>query len=150
MRLVVTRKEFGPDYTIGELSIDGGFHCFTLEDKVREIENCPVDRWKIPGQTAIPIGTYDLTINFSQRFKRLMPLLVGVPGFDGVRIHSGNTDKDTEGCILVGWERVGSDFIGKSRDAFDALFPLLSDAVEKEHVYVSIVNDPPPSITVAA
>lgn len=99
--------------TIGELSIDGKFECYTLEDKEREI--------KIKGETAIPKGTYLVGITLSNRFKRLLPILVNVPNFEGVRIHSGNSNHDTEGCILVGTTR-STDFIGNSRVAFDKLF----------------------------
>ena len=99
--------------TIGELSIDGKFECYTLEDKEREI--------KIKSETAIPKGTYLVGITLSNRFKRLLPILVNVPNFEGVRIHSGNSNHDTEGCILVGTTR-STDFIGNSRVAFDKLF----------------------------
>ena len=152
MRLVVKRKEFGNDYTVGELFLDDTWQAYTLEDKVREIDNCPVVKWKIPGQTAIPVGTYDLVVDYSIRFKRLMPHVLNVPGFTGVRIHPGNTDHDTEGCILVGWSHTaGTDFIGQSRDAFDALFGKIQDAYNaKEPIFLSVVNDPPPSCEVTA
>lgn len=75
--------------TIGELLIDGVFECFTLEDKERDV--------KIKSETAIPKGTYKVIINQSNRFKRLLPLLLNVPNFEGVRIHSGNTNHNTEG-----------------------------------------------------
>jgi hypothetical protein len=99
--------------TIGELSIDGIFECFTLEDKEREV--------KIKSETAIPKGTYKVIINQSNRFKRLLPLLINVPNFEGVRIHSGNSNHDTEGCILVGQSR-NKNYIGQSRKAFEKLF----------------------------
>jgi hypothetical protein len=99
--------------TVGELLIDGLFECYTLEDTERII--------KIKGETAIPKGTYKVIINESNRFKRLLPLLINVPGFEGVRIHSGNSNHDTEGCILVGQSR-NKNYIGQSRKAFDKLF----------------------------
>ena len=99
--------------TIGELCIDGVFECFTLEDKERDI--------KIKSETAIPKGTYKVIINQSNRFKRLLPLLLNVPNFEGVRIHSGNSNHDTEGCILVGQTR-NKNYIGQSRKAFEKLF----------------------------
>jgi len=98
---------------IGELLINGVFECFTLEDVERKV--------KIKGETAIPKGTYKIIINESNRFKRLLPLLLDVPGFEGVRIHSGNSNHDTEGCILVGQTR-NKNYIGQSRKAFDKLF----------------------------
>lgn len=99
--------------TIGELLIDGIWECFTLEDVERDV--------KIKGETAIPKGKYNVIINQSNRFKRLLPLLLNVPNFEGVRIHAGNTNHDTEGCILVGKTR-SNNFIGQSRKAFDYLF----------------------------
>jgi len=99
--------------TIGELLVDGIWECFTLEDTERAI--------KIKGETAIPKGTYRIIINESNRFKRLLPLLIDVPNFEGVRIHSGNSNHDTEGCILVGQTR-NKNYIGQSRKAFDKLF----------------------------
>jgi len=75
---------------------------WTMEDTVREVEGVAVEKWKIKGETAIPAGTYDLILTFSPRFQKMLPLLVDVPGYSGVRIHAGNGPKDTEGCILIG------------------------------------------------
>ena len=105
--------------TIGELYIDGVFECYTLEDKEREI--------KIKSETAIPKGKYKVIINKSNRFKKLLPLLLNVPNFEGVRIHPGNTNHDTEGCILTGTTK-GKDFIGNSRIAFSRLFRKMQEA----------------------
>jgi len=113
MKLLLKRLHRTENSTIGELSIDGKFECYTLEDKERDV--------KIKGETAIAKGTYNVTITQSNRFKRLLPLLANVPNFEGVRIHAGNTNHDTEGCILVGTTR-SKDFIGNSRVAFDKLF----------------------------
>lgn len=119
MELTLTREPSTAHSTPGKLLVDGVFECFTLEDVVRPK--------KIPGETAIPAGTYKVIIDMSNRFKRLLPLVVDVPGFAGVRIHPGNTDKDTEGCILVGTSR-SKDFVGNSRAAFDVLFKKMQAA----------------------
>jgi hypothetical protein len=105
--------------TIGELLVNGIWECFTLEDTERKI--------KIKGETAIPKGTYRVIINESNRFKRLLPLLIDVPNFEGVRIHSGNSNHDTEGCILVGQTR-NKNYIGQSRKAFEKLFKKMQAA----------------------
>jgi len=114
--------------TIGELLVDGVFECYTLEDTERKV--------KIKGETAIKEGRYKVIINKSNRFKRLLPLLLNVPEFEGVRIHSGNTNHDTEGCILVGQTK-SKNFIGKSRKAFDALFKKMQLAKEITLVIIS-------------
>jgi hypothetical protein len=113
MKITVKRLHRTEHSTIGELSIDGKFECYTLEDKERDV--------KIKSETAIPKGEYKVIINQSNRFKRLLPLLLNVPNFEGVRVHSGNSNHDTEGCILVGTTRT-LDYIGNSRLAFQKLF----------------------------
>jgi hypothetical protein len=120
MILNVKRFEFGTNYTIGRLYVDGVYECYTLEDKVREAGV------KVPNETAIPVGTYKVIIDHSVHFGKDLPHILNVMGFDGVRIHSGNTDKDTEGCILLGDTWPGGDFIGNSRQAFDKFFAKLT------------------------
>ena len=120
MKLTVKRHPSSKESTIGELYVDGQFQCYTLEDITREGK-------KVAGTTAIPKGTYKVLITMSPKYKKLLPLIVDVPGFDGVRIHSGNVSKDTEGCILVGTS-MGVDVINNSRVAFEALFEKLKTA----------------------
>lgn len=119
MQITVKRLYKTDISTIGELLVDGIFECYTLEDAERDV--------KIKGETAIPKGTYNVIINESTRFKRLLPLLLNVPNFEGVRIHSGNSNHDTEGCILVGQSR-NKNYIGQSRKAFDKLFKKMQAA----------------------
>ena len=121
MLIEVKRFEFKDTYTVGKMYIDNIYECYTLEDVVRKGA-------KVNGQTAIPTGTYNLIINHSNRFNRDLPLLENVPNFTGVRIHSGNTSANTEGCILVGTTWSGKDFIGNSRVAFNKLFEKLKKA----------------------
>ena len=130
MKIEIIRKEFTEHCTIGDLLIDGEFFCFTLEDVVRE-------GVKIPGETAIPYGTYQVITNHSNRFKRVMPLIINVQNFEGVRIHSGNTDKQTEGCILVGYKKV-ENYISQSKKAFDDFFPKLQAGLENGRVELII------------
>jgi hypothetical protein len=113
MKLYLKRIHKTEHSTIGELYIDGKFQCYTLEDVEREV--------KIKNETAIPKGTYKIVITYSNRFKKQLPLLLNVPNFEGIRIHSGNTNHNTEGCILIG-QTSSNDFIGSSRNAFNELY----------------------------
>jgi hypothetical protein len=131
MKLTLERIKLGEEYTIGKLAVDGKFVCYTLEDKVREEIGVPVEQWKVMSKTAIPKGTYQINITMSNRFKTKLPLLLSVPGFTGVRIHTGNSSKDTEGCILVGagWDG-SSGWISSSAVAFAQLLPLLESTTD--------------------
>jgi len=134
MRLKLNRIQFTEKSTIGELWVDDDpdRFCFTLEDRVRPAGV------KVAGSTAIPAGEYEVIINWSKRFQRPMPLLLDVPNFEGIRIHSGNTEADTEGCILVGFNRA-PDFVGNSKMAFDVLFARISEAISrKEEIKIGI------------
>ena len=101
MILEVKRKQFLEKETIGEMWVNGQYYCDTLEDAFRETDAC-VCKWKVQDKTAIPMGWYEVVINYSNRFKKNMPLLEHVAGFTGIRIHGGNCHEDTSGCILVG------------------------------------------------
>ena len=98
MKLYLLRKFKGADYTIGQLFIDGEYFCDTLEDVVRDS--------KIKHETAIPAGTYKIDLTFSAKFKKILPILIDVPGFEGIRIHAGNDKSHTSGCLLVGENKV--------------------------------------------
>ena len=105
MKLLLRRIARKAGYTIGKLYIDGTYFCDTLEDTDRLNKGMSageIAAKKIPNQTAIPEGTYKVIVNVSPKFKRLLPRLVNVPGYEGVLIHRGNTAADTAGCILVG------------------------------------------------
>jgi len=129
MILKLERIHFGETFTIGKIFNGRDFVCFTLEDKVREVEGKPVAEWKVYAKTAIPKGYYPVKVTMSNRFKRELPLLEGVEGFSGVRIHTGNTSEHTEGCLIVGstWDGK-SDWVGGSKIAFDKLFPLIKNS----------------------
>ena len=138
MNLKLIRKEFTEISTIGDLYVDGNFYCYTLEDRVREIKNQPVGEWKIPGKTAIPYGTYSIILDFSNRFQKILPRLLDVSGFDGIRIHSGNVAENTEGCILVGFKKQ-KDFISESKICLSKLFESILSAINNnETVTITI------------
>lgn len=105
MELVLERKYLKEKYTVGNLCVDGVFFCNTLEDTVRDINKNGIfdcGEIKIYGETAIPYGEYEIKVTYSPKFKRELPLLLNVPCFEGIRIHRGNTHRDTLGCIIVG------------------------------------------------
>jgi|SRR5271157_3347241 len=122
MKFFVQRQPSDGTATLGELLIDGVHECWTLE---------PPDTFAA--------GTFDLTINLSQRFQRLMPLVNNVPGHTGIRIHWGNWRKDTEDCTLVG-ETEGTDFVGHSVDEFNILFQKLQDALAEGPVTITYMD----------
>ena len=129
MKLLLKRLHKSENSTIGELSINGKFEAYTLEDLER--------KEKVFGKTAIPTGTYEVVMTMSNRFKKMMPLLLNVEGFAGVRIHSGNNASQTEGCILLGTTR-SVDFIGGSRDAIAKFYPKLEAELKVGKVTITI------------
>lgn len=138
MKLDLKRQPTEGETTLGELSADGLFECYTLEDVVREVPGEPVSAWKVPGATAIPRGRYRVIVSFSPHFQIFLPLLVDVPGFTGIRIHPGNTAKDTEGCILVG-DRYEDGCVLDSRKAFAILYGRIKEARARgEDVWIAV------------
>ena len=124
MKLILTRIARKAEYTIGRLEDENGKRiCDTLEPTWRDYKG---GEMKIPKKSAIPEGTYRVVVTKSQRFQKYLPLLVGIPGFEGVRIHAGNTSRDTEGCILVGQNlQVGK--VLWSRIALEKLMELIKN-----------------------
>lgn len=127
MELLIWRKDEQNDRAIGDFFIDGEKTYWCLEDKDRFLETGGI---KVPKETAIPRGKYKVIIDFSNRFQRMMPHVLDVPQFDGIRIHAGNTPADTEGCILIGMDYDPvQKIILKSKVAFDDFFPKLQSAI---------------------
>lgn len=107
MTIRIDRKWKKPAYTISRVYVNGKyFGCNALEDTDRGLlQTMPlseIQRKKVKKETAIPRGYYDIAITYSPKYRKMMPLVVDVPGFSGIRLHSGNSNKDTEGCILFG------------------------------------------------
>jgi hypothetical protein len=134
MQLKLNRIFKTNTFTIGELYINEKYVTDTLEDRVRP------EGEKVYGKTAIPEGTYEVKLTHSPRFKKILPEILNVPNFSGIRIHTGNSSKDTEGCILVGtWDGEKEDWVGNSRIAFDELMALLEEATNnKEKVTITV------------
>ena len=133
MKIELVRIAFKDTYTIGKLYVDGIYFCDVLEDKDRGLDSSMSEseilEKKVKGQTAIPTGHYVINITYSPKYKRMMPLLLDVKGFSGIRIHSGNSSKDTEGCLLVGKNKqVGK--VLESRDTYQRLFKMMQGKKE--------------------
>jgi len=137
MKITVDRLWKKETYTIGKMAIDEKYFCNTLEDKVRDLTK----ESKVFGRTAIPAGTYRVTMTYSPKFKRVMPLINGVPQFEAIRIHPGNKAEDTEGCILVG-ENTVIGGLTNSRKWSNELNKRIQNAIDKkENVYITLKND---------
>ena len=141
-KITLIRKKLLPDKTFGELWYKDKFLCYTLEDTVRDK--------KIYGETAIPYGTYKVIVNVSNRFKQLMPLLLDVPDFEGIRIHAGNLPSSTSGCLLVGTTMTDTGLL-HSAVAYSKVFNLIKKLVVKgleieikreEIVHTPIISEP--------
>ncbi len=143
MELTLKRTSRKADFTIGELKVNGNFHSYILEDADRGLHSgmllSEIASIKIPAETAIPTGRYEVIMNFSNRFQKQLPLLLDVPGFAGVRIHSGNTTAHTEGCLLPGNKKdLAKGEVYESRDATNRLISLINAIVKKEKVFITI------------
>lgn len=124
MKLKLVRKVGNAGFTEGRLYIDDVFECYTVEDAIRKV--------KVQNMTAIPAGEYKVILSMSNRFKKILPEVLNVPGFTGVRIHAGNSSKDTEGCIIVGAvnDRDDDDWVGGSKIAMTRLQPKIAKAIK--------------------
>jgi hypothetical protein len=141
MELLLDRTSRTLESTIGVLYVDGKHECFVLEDTDRGLQQyMPLDqimRLKVKGKTAIPAGRYEVLITYSNRFKQQMPVLVNVPGYEGIRIHPGNTAADTEGCLLPGLNK-SVNTVTASKKAYSNFYIKLDAALKKQKVYITI------------
>ena len=142
MEMLVKRRPSVDGATIGELFIDGPFIAYTLEDQIREVPGEPVESWKVPGATAIPSGTYCVELQQSQKFGPDTLTVLAVPGYQYIRMHPGNSDEDTEGCLLLGMQVLGSRIVGgTSRPAVDLVKHFVKQALaDDQDVSIEIVN----------
>ena len=143
MEIQVNRIARKDGYTIGRMSLNGVYFCDTLEDTDRGLNAAmSVDEIlakKIKAQTAIPTGKYDVILTFSPRFKRVLPLLLNVPGYQYIRVHNGKRPDSTEGCLLVGENKVKGQVIN-SRATLERLMSVLLECEKrKEKIIITIV-----------
>ncbi len=134
MEIKLTRIARQKEYTIGRMEIDGTYVCDTLEPTWR---NLPGGARKLKGKTAIPEGRYALVVTLSPKFGEWLPLVFNVPGFDGIRIHCGNTAADTEGCILVG-QNLKKGMVLNSRTALHRVMKILDSRKAGEPAFITI------------
>ena len=141
MDLLLQRSDLEPQRTFGRLMHGIKVLSWCLEDRVREVSTASGWQWKreykVPGQTAIPSGHYELQITHSNRFNRELPLLLNVPDFSGIRMHAGNTEEDTEGCILVGKGIVNHKLVSSQLALYDLMQFLFT---VKGKVFVEVRN----------
>ena len=139
MEIKLIRESFGDTFTEGKLLIDNVFECYTVEDTDRKMEE-DLTR-KINGKTAIPRGRYEVVLSMSNRFKKVLPEVLNVPGFTGIRIHAGNSSIDTEGCIILGSvnAKVDDDWVGGSKIALTQFMTKLETAKSNnEQMFIEI------------
>jgi hypothetical protein len=151
MNLRLVREPSREGATLGALYVDGVWHCWVLEDEIRERPGVEVAVWKVPTRTAIPAGRYRVVVSRSNRFSRAAsqaagrpvdvytPELLEVPGFEGIRIHPGNTAADTDGCLITGRVRDDAKVLS-SAVAYQALLALLRAATAP--IWIDIENPP--------
>lgn len=129
MNLLLNRESETSDATLGRFFAGNECLYYSCEDLQREE--------KIYGKTAIPCGRYKVVITYSNRFQKHLPLVLDVPGFVGIRIHAGNTSKDTEGCIILGKVKT-SNGVGQSRAAMDDFMPRLKQWLKAGDVWLEV------------
>jgi hypothetical protein len=158
MEILTLRDKTRGDATAGYVMVDNNPFCKSLEDEVREpVEGRPAEwnadalakwvrTWKVPGKTAMTSGRYHVAIDMSTRFKKLMIHLLDVPGFDGIRAHSGLRPEDTEGCLLLADELAetaeGPRIVsGTTRPAVERMMELIQTALDRgEEVWWEVRN----------
>ncbi len=136
MEFKIKRQIYTDESTIGILTVDfdSSFApMYTLEDKVR------LTGVKVPGKTAIPAGRYQIIIDTSNRFKKLMPHILNVNGFSGIRVHSGNKAADTEGCIILGLDKA-ENMVLRSRVASALFYEKLEEGLKMGKCFITIEN----------
>lgn len=134
MEIQLNRKYRKSNYCIGKLYIDGNYFSDCLEDTDRGLQDSmslsEIQKLKIKNETCIPYGIYNIVITYSPRFKRNLPLIENVKGFDGIRVHEGNTQKDTSGCLILGFNKIKGKVIN-SKDTVSKFISILQTALNK-------------------
>ena len=124
MHIHAHRNVFTENSTISNVTVNGDFICFFLEDKDRKLEDGGT---KVYGRTAIPRGFYEIKMDYSPKYKKNMPHVLDVPQFEGIRIHPGNQADDTEGCLIPGLD-YKTDWVSESKIAYEKLLSMMLNA----------------------
>lgn len=142
--LLIQRVKLFDMASLGLLTLKESPEFFTLEDKMREIPGAPVEQWKVAKATAMPTGRFEIIMDYSERFKREMPHILSVPGFDGIRMHGfGNiaTIVNTEGCPLLGWgANMLTPNVSQSLAAAQAFYDRLRATLKVERSWITVKN----------
>lgn len=142
MNLTLKRLNLTPNYTEGELYVNGVYFCKTLEDTNRDLnKNGQFDNneKKVYGETCIPYGKYKVILSYSPKFKRELPEILEVPNFQGIRVHRGNKISDTLGCVLCG-EKVKNGYLSNSTPYEIKLVELFKQAKSRnEESFIEII-----------
>lgn len=142
MRARLERRYLGAEYTIGSLFINGLYVCDTIEDKVRDTNKDgdlnDLGEEKVYGETAIPYDTYAMDLTMSPKFKRLLPIILDVPHFTGIRIHRGNTAKDSHGCILPGENKAKGKVLNSTKYELIVVEKMLDAIRNGEQMWIEI------------
>ena len=144
MELRLERKYRSNNYCIDKLYINGKYFSDALEDPDRGLTDSmsleEIKKIKVKGNTCIPYGTYNVTITYSPRFKKNLPLINNVKGFEGIRIHSGNTPQDSSGCVLLGFNKIKGQVIN-SKVTVNKFIDIVQEALNKgEKVTITITK----------
>jgi hypothetical protein len=143
MKLRLLRRYLGPLYTIGSLFINGLYFCDTIEDRVRDINrDGDLDdpgEGKVFAETAIPYGKYKVELSMSPKFKRVLPMVLNVKHFTGIRIHKGNTAKDTHGCILPGENKVKGKVLRSEKYEVELIKQMMEAVNRGEDIDIQII-----------
>lgn len=141
MELTLSRKIFNETSTEGNLSINGKWFCDVLEDRVRAEPGEWKPECKIKGQTAIAYGRYQVLVTWSNKFKRMLTQIMNVPDFEGIRIHNGTTEKNTEGCVLVSYHDDDINHrLFNEKTAMNDLCNLIEATQKNEKIFINIVK----------
>jgi len=142
MELRLRRLYPHENYTIGKLYINGVYFCDTIEDRDRDLNKDgdlnDQDEGKIYGKTAIPCGTYDIILSMSPKFKRVLPLLLNVKHFSGIRIHRGKTAANSAGCIIPGENKIRGGVINSTEYETKLIQLMLDDIYNNKSIRIII------------